>query len=81
MLIPVCIFALTLYSHVHINIDMNAIRQARHRLGLTQIGLAEKLGLHQSTISRFENGTLPIDERTSLAIEALLSRPIQQEAA
>ncbi|MCC4254169.1 helix-turn-helix domain-containing protein [Sphingobium naphthae] len=54
---------------------MNAIRDARTRLGLTQIGLAEKLGLHQSTISRFENGSLPIDERTSLAVEALLTRP------
>lgn len=54
---------------------MNAIRDARLRLGLTQIGLAVKLGLHQSTISRFENGTLPIDERTTLAVEALLARP------
>ena len=53
---------------------MNAIRDARQRLGLTQIELAGKLGLHQSTISRFENGTLPIDERTELAIEALLAR-------
>lgn len=54
---------------------MNAIRDARLRLGLTQIGLADKLGLHQSTISRFENGSLPIDERTTLAVEALLARP------
>lgn len=54
---------------------MNAIRDARLRLGLTQIGLAEKLGLHQSTISRFENGSLPLDERTTLAVEALLARP------
>lgn len=54
---------------------MNAIRDARQRLGLTQIELAGKLGLHQSTISRFENGSLPIDERTELAVEALLARP------
>lgn len=59
---------------------MNAIRNARLRLGLTQIGLAEKLGLHQSTISRFENGTLPIDERTTLAVEALLARPTKEAA-
>ncbi|WP_069066453.1 helix-turn-helix domain-containing protein [Sphingobium sp. RAC03] len=54
---------------------MNAIRDARLRLGLTQIELAGKLGLHQSTISRFEKGSLPIDERTELAVEALLARP------
>jgi ribosome-binding protein aMBF1 (putative translation factor) len=51
---------------------MNDIRSARERLGLSQVELAEKLGLHQTTISRFETGDLPVDERTDLAIELLL---------
>lgn len=47
------------------------IRATRKRLGLSQAGLADKLGLTQGTVSRFESGTLPLDERTKLAIEAL----------
>jgi hypothetical protein len=34
--------------------------------------MADKLGLHQSTISRFETGELPLDKRTLLAAQALL---------
>lgn len=52
--------------------DMKGIRT---RLGLSQVALAEKLGVHQSTISRFESGDLPLDERTALALEALAARP------
>jgi len=50
--------------------DMLAIREA---LKLSQAEMAEKLGLHQSTISRFERGDLPVDKRTLLAAQALLS--------
>ena len=53
---------------------MDDIQRIRRSLGLTQIELAELLGLHQSTISRFEGGTLPVDERTRLALEALVVR-------
>lgn len=43
----------------------------RQELKLTQTELAEKLGVHQATISRFETGELPLDRRTELALRAL----------
>lgn len=49
-------------------IEMRVIRQ---ELKLTQTELAEKLGVHQATISRFETGELPLDRRTELALRAL----------
>lgn len=49
--------------------DLRTIR--KNDLRFSQAELADKLGLTQSTISRFENGELPLDERTKLAIEAL----------
>lgn len=52
---------------------MEDIRAIRSQLGLTQIGFAEKLGLHQSTISRLETGEMEIDKRTRLAIRALVA--------
>jgi transcriptional regulator with XRE-family HTH domain len=47
------------------------IRETRKALGLSQAALAQKLGLTQGTVSRFEAGVLPLDERTKLAIDAL----------
>lgn len=47
------------------------IRTIRKALGLSQAEMAEKLGLTQGTVSRFENGKLDLDERTRLAVEAL----------
>lgn len=52
---------------------MEDIREIRGKLGLTQIEFAERLGLHQSTISRLETGELPADKRTLLAARALLA--------
>jgi len=66
---------------------MDNIRDIRRQLGLTQIEMAERLGLHQSTISRFESGDKPVDKRTALAAQALLAQaptpdaPTQGEAA
>lgn len=51
---------------------MDDIRSIREALGLSQAQMAEKLEVHQSTISRFENGDLPTDKRTLLAARALL---------
>ena len=52
------------------------IRAIRKGLGLSQSELADKLGLTQPTISRFETGGLELDERTRLAVEALaMKRP------
>lgn len=47
------------------------LRSIRHDLKLSQVEMADLLGLHQTTISRFETGDLPIDKRTELAIQAL----------
>lgn len=49
-------------------LDIVALRK---ELDLTQAELAEKLGVHQTTVSRFETGDLPLDKRTELALEAL----------
>lgn len=51
---------------------MTDFRTIRQTLGLSQGGLALKLGLNQSTISRFETGDLQVDERTRLALDALV---------
>jgi transcriptional regulator with XRE-family HTH domain len=53
---------------------MSSIADARRSLSLTQAELATMLGLNQSTISRFERGELPVDERTKLALEAIQAR-------
>lgn len=53
---------------------MTYIREARKQLGLSQLDLAKKLGVTQSTVSRFETGDLAVDERTKLAVEALLMK-------
>jgi DNA-binding XRE family transcriptional regulator len=53
---------------------MTDIRAIRRELQLSQAELATKLGLHQTTISRFETGDLALDERTELALEALVFR-------
>jgi transcriptional regulator with XRE-family HTH domain len=47
------------------------VKAARQALGLTQTELAEKLGVTQATVSRFETGDLKVDDRTRLALEAL----------
>ena len=52
---------------------MNEIAKIREILTISQSEMAEKLGLNQSTISRFERGDLPVDKRTALAARALLA--------
>ncbi len=53
---------------------MAEIRQTRKELGATQAQLADMLGINQSTVSRMESGTLEVDPRTALALEALKAR-------
>lgn len=60
---------------------MDNIRSIRKALGLSQVEMANRLGLHQTTISRFENGELPLDKRTLLAAQLLLSQAPEQDAA
>lgn len=60
---------------------MDDLLTIRKRLGLTQSAMAEKLGLNQSTISRFERGDLAVDKRTQLAAQALLAAAPPDQAA
>lgn len=53
---------------------MDNLLSIREALGLTQAEMAEKLGLTQSSISRFERGDLTLDKRTLLAAQALLAQ-------
>lgn len=66
---------------MRINASMQNIQDIRKALGLSQSEMADRLGLHQSTISRFETGDLPLDKRTQLAAEALLVASRQSGAA
>ena len=51
----------------------NRLLSARQLLGLTQAGLAEKLGVDRTTVGDWERGVrLPSEERLA-AVEALLS--------
>jgi len=60
---------------------MHDIQTIRRALGLSQADMADRLGLHQTTISRFERGELPLDKRTLLAAQLLLTQAQGGEAA
>lgn len=47
------------------------LRDAREALGLTQTELGERLGVHWTTISRWENGRLPISKAVAMAVRAI----------
>jgi len=49
-----------------------AFAKARSALGLKQRELAEVLGLHLQTVSKYERGAWSIDRRTSWALVGLL---------
>lgn len=51
---------------------METMLSIREALGLSQAQMAAQLGVHQSTISRFERGDLPTGRRTMLAAQTLL---------
>jgi len=60
---------------------MKSFKDVRAELGLSQAQLAATLGVHQTTVSRFETGDLPVDERTALALDALVLRAGQTSPA
>ena len=64
---------------------MEQLKAARADLGMTQAQLAEALGITQGTLSRMENGLVPINKRTELALSALCAArrvtPAESEAA
>ncbi|NUT38672.1 MAG: helix-turn-helix transcriptional regulator [Thermoactinospora sp.] len=62
-----------------------AVRQRREELGLTQAELAERAGLKQPAVARFESGgtmpTIPMLERLAEALEMRLNvqfQPLQR---
>jgi transcriptional regulator with XRE-family HTH domain len=46
-------------------------KRLRKKLGLTQVELARKLGLHPMTISKWERGAEPIMKQTALVLRLL----------
>ena len=44
-------------------IERDALRKARKNQGLTQLDLADLMGVNQSVISRIESGDIQISER------------------
>jgi len=58
--------------------DIKTIRELHN---LSQAEMADRLGVTQSTVSRFERGELKLDKRTRLAIEALFSAAPTEKAA
>lgn len=55
--------------------DRTQLKAARLRLGMTQAGVADALGVTSTFISMMERGDRPIERRTALAMLALLMRP------
>jgi len=56
------------------------VRSIRKELKLSQAELAEKLGLHQTSISRLETGEMSVDKRTELALAALQNEALTAPA-
>lgn len=57
------------------------LTQSRQRYKLTQRALADLLGTTESTVSRLECGTLPIDTRWASHLELVFDRLKRQQGA
>lgn len=55
---------------------VNALRQERDRLGLTQAALAERVGVSRKTINTVENGVFVPSTLLALKLAAALERPV-----
>lgn len=56
---------------------VNALRQERDRLGLTQAALAEQVGVSRKTINTVENGVFVPSTVLALKLAAALDRPVE----
>ena len=65
---------LTIFSQKKVGKDIRGIRQAK---GLSQKGLAKKLGVSQQLVSRVEKGKENISLRTLTSISRALNRKIE----
>ncbi|MFI6485547.1 helix-turn-helix domain-containing protein [Nonomuraea sp. NPDC050663] len=76
----------TAYEAARLRFELgDAVRQRREELGLTQAELAERAGLKQPAVARFEAGgtmpTIPMLERLAEALEMRLNvqfQPLQR---
>ena len=57
------------------------ISSYRKDLNLSQADLAVRLGVTQSTVSRWETGELKIDKRTELSLDALKAMLVMESRA
>jgi transcriptional regulator with XRE-family HTH domain len=48
------------------------LRRARQRLGLSQTGLAEAIGMRKNSVARMERSESPVMKHTELAVKYLL---------
>lgn len=53
----------------------------RKELGLSQAEIANVLGVHQTTIMRWEKGTLPMRPRDEIAVQVAIDRLRTERAA
>ena len=53
--------------------EANQLKQARHQLGLTQQGLADKLGVKLAKIRNWEQGRNAISDEGATAIKWLIA--------
>ena len=55
----------------------NTLKDERERLGLTQAGLAEMVGVSRKTINTVENGVFVPSTILALKLAAALERPVE----
>ncbi len=55
----------------------NVLKEERERLGLTQAGLAERIGVSRKTINTIENGVFVPSTVLALRLAAALGRPVE----
>jgi transcriptional regulator with XRE-family HTH domain len=55
-----------------LTVTAQTMKRKRRQLGLTQLALAERVGVHRVTIAKWENGTEPIPKWMALLLELLV---------
>jgi len=57
---------------------VNALKDERTRLGLTQADLAERIGVSRKTINTVENGVFVPSTLLALKLAAAIGKPVEQ---